>query len=467
VALAYLVGALSPARQGVASGSSPAPAHDAGDPRDARPNILLVTIDTLRADHVSAYGYARDTMPALTALAARGTRFDRAYANASWTIPSIASVLTGVLPSEHGVEHATLEDASMRQEMISEELPSLAASLRAAGYRTCAVVGSGHLDASLGYARGFDDYTGLGFVEQDGVWAEVERRIPELEAGDAPYFLWVHLIDAHAPYTPREPRMTAWWPAGEERPTGLDRAQNGVQVPVLAIAQRVPMDVAIAYATTAWDTEIAQVDDALARMLARLDDGHLAVVVTADHGEEFLEHGAMGHGNTLFEEVVHVPLVIAVPGQAPSTTRSLVSLVDLLPTLVELGGGALPERHAGRSLLPLLRGEAFPATRDVIMETGGPLVVRGIFDGRYKYGEVVAAESIPGTEGVEGLFDLEADPAEHTSILEGHADVAGPLRERLLAVLAEARAHRPAVHEGTRPLTAARRAQLEALGYGR
>ena len=113
--------------------------------------------------------------------------------------PSITSVLTGVLPSEHGVEHATLEDASMRQEMISEELPSLAASLRAAGYRTVAVVGSGHLDASLGYARGFDDYTGLGFVEQDGVWAEVERRIPELEQGDAPYFLWVHLIDAHAP----------------------------------------------------------------------------------------------------------------------------------------------------------------------------------------------------------------------------------------------------------------------------
>jgi arylsulfatase A-like enzyme len=393
--------------------------------------------------------------------AMRGTIFERTYAAASWTIPSIASVLTGVLPSQHGIEHAHLEDdGSVRQETLSPELPSLPGSLRAAGYRTYGMTATGHFDAALGYGHGFDDYECLGFVERDVMETSLTTRIEALHAEGSPYFLWIHIIDPHIPYTPTEPWFSQWW--GEDRPRypSLDTAQAGWSIGAAVVHDHIPPREALEYSIAAWDSEIRASDAFLYRLLELLDDGHLAVVVTGDHGEEFFEHFAMGHGNTLFEEVVHVPLVISVPGQRASVARHLVSLMDLLPTLLEVGGAPLPESLGGRSLMPIVRGEEFPMTRDIVMETGGPAIIRGIFDGRYKYGERI--EPNP----VQALFDLETDPDEHHVILSDHPEIADPLRDRLHQTLAAARARRPAVVEGARQISDEYRRQLEDLGYG-
>lgn len=439
------------------------PPHIASRERtDPRPDILLLTIDTVRADHTSLEGYERDTTPTLRALAAaRGVRFTRAYPAASWTIPSIASLLTGVLPSQHGLEHAHLEDNGIvRQETLSPELPSLPASLRAAGYRTFGITATGHFDPAIGYGHGFDDYECLGFVERDQVEAAVQSRIETLHAQGTPFFLWLHIIDPHIPYTPTEPQFTEWWPESRPRYPSLDAAPAGFGIGRAVLREHIPPRDALDYSMAAWDSEIRAADDFLHRLLAQLDDGHLAVVVTGDHGEEFFEHGGMGHGNTLFEEVVHVPLVVALPDQTPRVANHLVSLMDLLPTLLEVAGAPMPEHIAGRSLMPILRGEEEPGPRDIVYETGGPAVIRGIFDGHYKYGERL--EPNP----VQALFDLEADPGEMHILLADHPEIADPMRERLRATLAAARALRPEIVDGRRSVADEFRHQLEVLGYG-
>lgn len=441
--------------------SSLPPRIEARPRRDPRPDILLLTIDTVRADHTSLNGYERDTTPTLRALAARGTNFERAYATASWTLPSIASVLTGILPSQHGIEHAHIaDDGGVVQETLSPELPSLPWSLRAAGYRTYGITATAHFDASIGWGHGFDDYECLGFVERDVVQAAVATRLPELRASDTPYFLWIHIIDPHIPYTPVEPQFTEWWPATRARHPSLDVATAGFGIATAVLRENIPPREALAYSFAAWDSEIRAADDYLARLLAELDDGHLAVVVTADHGEEFNEHHGMGHGTTLFEEVVRVPLVIALPDQTPSVAAHLVSLMDVLPTLLEVAQAPLPEGLGGRSLMPIVRAEDFPATRDIVMETGGPAIVRGIFDGRYKYAERIQPQP------VEGLFDLERDPDEQTLILADHPEIADPLRARMRATLEAARALRPEIVSAERPDTDESLEQLRALGYG-
>ncbi len=186
------------------------------------PDILLYTVDTERANHLGAYGYTRATSPALARLANRGTLFEHAYATSSWTAPSVASLVTGVLPSEHGVVHGLMvEGVTMQQEVLSPSLPSLPEALRALGYRTVGVTANGHLGEDHGFARGFDRYACLGFANLDEVRAEVARSLEGLEP-DRPLFLWVHVLSPHAPYEPRQPLFDQLWSPSRPRHPELE-----------------------------------------------------------------------------------------------------------------------------------------------------------------------------------------------------------------------------------------------------
>jgi arylsulfatase A-like enzyme len=432
--------------------------------RDARPDILLFTVEALRADHVSAYRYDRDTTPALRALAERGTRFDRAYSVSSWTLPAIASLLTGVLPSEHGVLHSDLlPDHDVLQDHLSASLPSLPAALHDAGYRTIGVTANGHLVPAGGFTRGFDDYECLGFADADAVRSAMSTRLEELRESETPYFLWVHVADPHAPYTPTEPWFSTWWPASSERFPILANALVGEAVGPMILREHLPPREAIAFVRAAYDSEVRRDDEYLARLLAELDDGHLVVVATSDHGEELGDHLAFGHGHTLFEEVVHVPLVIAVPEQTPSiAATSLVSILDVFPTLMHIAEIEPPARLTGTSLAPALSGMELASSRDIVMETGRrDQVVEGIFDGRYIYAERLAPTR------AEGLFDVENDPSEVHDLFGAHPEIVQPLRDRLHAAIEAAVARRTEVPvRDTLPLSSMLHEQLGALGYG-
>ncbi len=312
----------------------------------SRPNLVLVTLDTVRADHLGCYGDSQAITPALDGLAAEGLRFTSASSTVPLTLPSHTTILSGLLPPHHGLRNNGAG-------LLAPGTPTLATLLAAAGYRTAAFLGAFVLDHRFGLAGGFEVYDDE--IPRDpkaGTILEAERpgrdvmdralawlRTPG--KGDArPFFLWVHLYDAHAPYQP-----PAQWAAKHPgRP---------------------------------YDGEISEVDEQVGRLLAELKsrglDGRTVVAVAADHGEGLGEHGELTHGLLLYEPTLHVPLLLRAPwGLQPRVVAAPVSLVDLAPTLAGLVGHPFPAGRDGRDLSRALLAGEEPAAGNVYAETRYP-----------------------------------------------------------------------------------------------
>ena len=423
-------------------------------------NILLVTIDTLRADRVGAYGSARGLTPAIDRLAAGGVRFPIAYAHVPLTLPSHASLMTGVYPTRHGVR----DNGSFR---LDDRAPALAAALKGAGYRTAAFVGSFVVDARFGLNRGFDAYddrmlgssTALEPVQRNAEqvlapaldWI-LQASPPSLgrdhasdggpvqRAGGAqagsqppapgsgppapgPWFVWAHLYDPHEPYTPPEPYRSR-------------------------------------YPAQPYDGEVAFTDAALGNFLDRLRAAgaldNTLVVITADHGEALGEHGERTHGLFAYEATLRVPLVFWAaskiqPGVFPEPTR----LVDVAPTMLDLVGVPQLADVDGRSVRPFLAGEQrfedagsyFEALNANLTRRWAPLT--GIVHGGHKLIDLPLPE----------IYDLAADPAEQRNLYASQRERARDLEARLDRVAAGAA---PAVPTAVDAETQNR---LRSLGY--
>jgi arylsulfatase A-like enzyme len=291
-----------------------------------RPTLVLVSVDCLRADHVGAYGYSLPTTPEIDAVAREGTIFENAFATASWTLPSHMSMLTGLVPSLHG---------ATKWEKLSSGIDYLPELLGGAGYRTSGVVSWVYLSQVYGFERGFDSYQVL---DQPQAGDIVDLAIAELSRGRGqPQFLFVHLWDAHWPYLPApddlarmggRPRdiSTLHELIREKKPTSDDQQREEV--------------------VRLYDAEIAAADRELGRLLREMKTMGLwensLVAITSDHGEAFWEHGHWEHSQTLYEELIRVPLIVKWPGQAePGRESSPVSLVDLFVTFAEAAGVAV------------------------------------------------------------------------------------------------------------------------------
>jgi choline-sulfatase len=364
---------------------------------ESRPNILLVTLDTTRADRIGAYGYTRARTAHLDRLAAEGVRFERAIAPAPITLPSHASLFTGRYPFGHGVRNNG-------NFYLSDRFPTLATVLHDRGYRTAAFVSSFILDRRYGLGRGFDEYddhleTGAGQVvnfqvERRGdrtalaasAWLEryVRERSSQAEPSGAeaskPFFLWLHLYDPHEPYHPPQPFRDVF----ADRP---------------------------------YDGEIAFVDTIVASVRDRLDKLGLltstVIAVVGDHGESLGDHGEETHSMFVYEAVLRVPMILWWPGHVPSgqVVRPMVRVIDLAPTLLALAGAPpLPEAD-GRSLLPVIERRG-PGPDSAYAETYLPLFymnwspLRSIQDDRWKYIEAPQPE----------LYDLSRDPGERENL---------------------------------------------------
>jgi arylsulfatase A-like enzyme len=306
---------------------------------DEHPNLILISIDTLRADHLGAYGYERDTDPFLRgSFAAEGTLFERVVAAASTTGPSHMTMFTSLDPLVHGV----LPTASFGT-VLPRGVVTLAGALAAAGYETGAVTENGPLGPQRGFARGFADFDES--VDADGgTSGQVEKTLAKAGAWlernrGRRTFLFVHTYEVHAPYTPPD-------------------AYAALFEPGPPVAGRPPEWDPILY-----DREIRHTDDRLRAFFERLERDGLArdtiVIVTSDHGEAFLEHGFLGHGPDLHQEIVKVPLMLRGPGiPVGHRVDAPVGLIDLMPTILDLAGVDPVAGVMGRSLAPLLRGEA-------------------------------------------------------------------------------------------------------------
>ncbi len=401
-------------------------------------NVLLVTIDTLRADHVGVYGSEGSLTPNIDSFAKDGLRFERTYAHVPLTLPSHASLLTASYPTRNGVhDNGTFH--------LGDASPTLAAALKQQGYRTAAFVGAFVLDARFGLGRGFDVYddrmngssADLEVVQRTAEqvlkpayeWISAPSTVapstpaPSTQHPGTPWFAWVHLYDPHEPYAPPEPY----------------RSQ---------------------YAAEPYDGEIAYTDAALGmffgqlRRVAALD--HTLVVIASDHGESLGEHGERTHGLFAYDATLRVPLVMWAPPQLrPGVFGELMRLVDVAPTVLDLVGAPPMTGIDGRSVRPFVGGEQpfdhptsyFEALDANLTRGWAPLT--GVVRDRLKLIDLPIPE----------LYDLNGDPAERQNLYAQQRDRARDLESRLDQIARGAAPATPA------PIDPDAEARLRALGY--
>jgi arylsulfatase A-like enzyme/lipopolysaccharide biosynthesis regulator YciM len=396
-----------------------------------RLNVLLVSIDTLRPDHLGCYGYAAAETPRLDALAASGLRFTQATTVLPLTLPAHSSLLTGTFPAHHGVR----DNGGF---YLGDGETTLAELLKANGYRTGGFVSAFVLDSRWGISQGFDTYyDDFDLAKYEGVGMDAIQRRGDETAAKAqewlaeerarPFFAWVHLYDPHAPYA-APPEYAARFPA---TPVG------------------------------AYDAEIAWSDSIVGRLLDGLAaDGRLArtlIVVVGDHGESLGEHKEPTHGFFIYDATIRIPMLIAGPGIPAKVVPDPVRIVDVAPTILDRLGVAVPAVIQGASLLPLGRGQAL--TLAGLAESWYPRYHYGwseleaIRDSRYKLIKAPRRE----------LYDLHEDPHETDDIARRDPARADAMERALLAM--RRRVQGAAATKGPQPVDPEVEERLEALGY--
>lgn len=390
-----------------------------------RLSVVLITLDTTRADHCSAYGYPVDTTPTLGRLAEQGVRFDAAYAPMSTTGPSHATMFTGLYPRSHGFVKNGL--------VLDESLATLAERMQQSGASTAAFISAFPVASRFGFGRGFEVFDEA-FLDRPGrarnwegvsMAAEFERdaaatasnAVDWLRGRDPngpPIFMWVHFFDAHFPYLPKGGNPIVRIDDGDPRRPELEET------------------------IVRYDAQVWEADEGLGQVVEALDrlgwSDRTAVIVVGDHGEGLMSHGHLLHGLHLYEEAVRVPFVIRLPGERNPgrVVREPVEVIDLAPTVMDLVAVESGWPHQGRSLAPALEGgTALDPERSVFLQrrfyqsgsVGGFEVAgskTGVRRGRWKF--IVAPD-----EGTRELFDLEYDPHETRNLATDHPEVSEEL----------------------------------------
>lgn len=463
-------------------------------------SVIFVSIDTLSAGAMSLYGNPRATTPNLERLADQMVVFDQCRANAPWTVPSYMSQLTGLLPRSHATDRPRGRQGPLTEwekRRLASARSTLAERFRAAGYRTAAFVDNPWLTRGLGFEQGFDRFDdGAARISIEDPGGGVEHILPRAlewldEDSEQPSFLFVQCLDPHAPYcVPDEWDGVLDGDGHAPRETTLPVAPHqrfayGYMLPHVAEHQfgtRIedwPSTARVDTIATDYLEKVAQIDAALGRLFDELESRGLldeaVVVISADHGEETLEHGYyFGHAQ-LYQEVLHVPLMIRLPGgrRGGSRVRQTVQLVDLYPTLVELGFGGRSVMGHGRSLVPLVEGGELPDV--AVFAEGGLQVQQSIELGEYKliYSEPMTAHhqmliSDPRLDRgalervVPGLYDEWRTNAEIGDMLDREAGLL-PAIERQLGRTRVELYHLPSDPSERRNLAASESARVDEL----
>ena len=452
-------------------------------PRAPRPDVLLITVDTLRADRLGCYGYVRPTSPHIDRLAAEGALFEHAFTTLPRTTQSVASIVTGRYPKSHGARglFSSLSPANL----------TLAEILKEAGYDTAAFVSNLFLQPGQGFEQGFDRYDNPP-ERWDGdsareITASALKWLKS-RAHDRPFFLWVHYLDPHWTYRPSPPFDRLFDPGFSGPFTLYDDLDAGRLTKGQVIFENRLPPRQVEHVAALYDGEIAQVDAALGPLLdfvARPEAPPTLVVFTSDHGESLGEHGYyFAHGEYLYQETLRVPLLFGFPGRIAPGMRidALAENVDVAPTIVSLLGIDRLQGVDGRPLLVAKRtagtggrGEygAAPGRRMVFAESDYQLIhpenrrfyIPGpggkwssAFDGRYKLIHVPR----PGGDILE-FYDLRDDPAETRSLDGRRAD--SEVRRRLLGELERFVDYGTGSPAPTRDIDPEQRQRLKSLGY--
>jgi arylsulfatase A-like enzyme len=440
------------------------------------PNIVLIQVDTLRADHVGCYGYQRLTTPHLDRFARSGVQFRNAYSVTSWTLPALVSVFTGLLPSRHGV--------TAIGHLLPDTTPTLAHILRDRGYAT------GAISANFAFVRpsdsfpkpplhigqGFDTFQVLQtlaspedreaekvmgrYIRTVGAATVTKKMAEEVRRNRVPFFLFALYIDPHYGYVP--PRKYA----ALFEPTPSDGRVSGLMRDVGQLIQPLaPED--LGHLVNLYDGEVRNVDEQIGNFLTMLDESgegpRTIVVIFSDHGEEFGEHGRMLHGQDLYQECMRVPLLIRGPGIPRGVVvEQPVSIMDIMPTLIELAGATTPQGIDGRSLVQAWQDPHRVVPRTLMFELDNELQ---LLNGPRRHLRGVSRDKwtlLTSLDGSTELYDAGLDPKETHDVSADHPDVVARLRAALTQPEGAAATPRPGA-----TLRDAEKERLRALGYVR
>lgn len=436
--------------------------HDP-NPGTPKPNVIIYLVDALRADHLEPYGYSKRTSPRLMEFVRDSVLFENAYAVTSWTRASVATIQTGLYPTSHLVED--------RSDTLPDFLPSIASELDKAGYTSHAFVTNGNISPLYNFQLNFDDYIWLGesrkfhqiHQQSDKLNIKVQGFINNHR--DHPYYLYVHSTDPHGPYTP-EPEFS-------DLPAGCNPDDPSLAHP--AIGTRSPGDYReeeIRCIKALYDGEIRKNDYYFGKLIDLLKEQKLynnsIIVFTADHGESFLEHETWGHGKTLYQQEIRVPLVIHFPNSLASGKKISIPArhIDIFPTILDLTGVKVPPGVQGHSLVPLLEKndwQELPVYCELVLDKADK---RAMILGSYKL--------IQNNNDVQPnryttwyeLFDWKADPMERVNLSSTRPILFGYMKS-VLTEWSDSQARRKAMLKKPREAVLDRETEetLKALGY--
>lgn len=465
---------------------------------EAGTNIILVVVDTERADYLGAYGEPMATSPFIDALAQKGVLFTRMFSSAPWTVPAMNSLITGLYPSEHGVvSGGVLVTGGKRrvagQPPLAEEAVTLADVLQENGYSTFGINTNYHLNAQYGFNQGFDRFVGDDFLFLPYPNMMVSALSSEIENA-AKHFVWVHYFDPHFPYRPVPRWFSEWNTTGyrswadfsrdlvvdyfrkdqkmdKDDPIAPEYMNFLYKVLAPVSGSQAAINYALEYLGTKEDSdyvsfikatyksEIRYVDDAIEEAFAKMGvDDESLVVFTSDHGEEMFDHGGFGHRHTLYQELLHVPLIIRLPGNkhAGKVIDAPVSIVDIMPTILDLVGLPIPGGLSGTSLAPLLEGGRIE-TRPLYAEV------------KNRFGEGKTLIEYPwklicnlDTKKTE-LFNLQNDPGEKNDLSNVELQRAEEMKKRLMEWTGKKR--RVFSETTAKPLSPEEIQRLKQMGY--
>lgn len=390
-------------------------------------NIVLITIDTLRADHLSCYGYERKTSSNIDNIAKEGIRFTNALATSPWTPPSMASIMTSLYPISHGVNHGFARSGkAYSQEILSGKFNTLAEILKKHGYTTFGAVANVHMTEELGFSQGFDYYYCGGFHKAyliNNVVSSWEEKIKKSKKS----FIWVHYFDPHHTYNPKSPWIKDF--AAELRVENTALSKMSMKELIKLIPTFKKKKDALEYLIALYDSEISYVDYHLRHLLYKLGlDKNSLIIITSDHGEEFLEHGSLGHAHTLYQELIHVPLIIKLPFPSKYPINSVidepVSIIDIMPTILGFSGITIPTEIKGKNLLEegkWLRKEK----RDYLFsELSRWRRIKTVLNKNWKY--IFHYKTKKGE-----LYNITKDPREFNNLILQEASTAKKLKREL------------------------------------
>jgi len=449
-------------------------AEEDPEPRPEPKAVVLLTIDTLRADTLPLIADTASSAPFLDSLAQDAVVFTQAYAPSSWTVPSVASLFTSVEPQSHGVLSGIFDIVHhprgmlMRvqgQPLLPQSFITLAEAFRAAGYVTIGIPANMHLAEHLGFGQGFDSYfSEADFLVAPGVNAKVQVQLEHVFGADwrtawkkQKTFLWIHYSDPHEPYFARRPWIykeapdfatdPSSYPAGWDNP---DINEQYPQDPETAEQRILPL----------YRSEVSFVDENI-RLLDEaigLRDDDVLLVLTSDHGEEFYEHGRIGHSLALFEETIHVPMMWRWPRALPEPARldTPASIMDIYPSLADLLGLDLPPGVHGTSLFGIVPGAPERTTPLYFHTSYEPPVLTAVREGLWK---LIRTEGLPPS-----LFHVVDDADEQVDVASRHPEIV----ERLTAALDKHLASLPPPPDdtGTVELSPEDAEKLRDVGYG-